>query len=213
MRYYPAFLNLEGKQAVVVGGGAVAERKVAMLLRAGADVTVVSPVLSRSLRNQEARGRITAVKRPYRKGDLNGAFLVVAASDDPAVNSRVSADAPGLVNVVDTPHECTFIVPSIVRRGPLTIAISTSGASPALAKSIRKEIEQLFGKEFSSYLSFARKMRAAALKQIPDQRARQRFLKEIGSPRMLRMLRQHGLPDVQSEARRLLEVVSRSVKR
>ena len=142
MNYYPAFLNLQEKKAVVVGGGKVAERKVLTLLKAGADVTVVSPLLTSRLRKLKEAKRIRHISRTYRFGDLKDSFLVIAATDSPAVNTKVAEGAPALLNVVDVPFECNFIAPSIVKRGPLVFAISTSGTSPAFAKAVRKEIEK-----------------------------------------------------------------------
>jgi precorrin-2 dehydrogenase/sirohydrochlorin ferrochelatase len=159
-RYYPVFLNLKGKKAVVVGGGKVAERKILSLLKAGSDVKVISPYLTKRLEKEKLRGRIKHTPRQYRKGDLESVFLVIAATDSGVINERVSKDAPYLVNVVDTPHLCNFIVPSIVNRGLLTIAVSTSGVSPGLSRSIRKELEKLYGPEFANYLKSVKVIRA-----------------------------------------------------
>ena len=147
--YYPVFLNLKGKRTVVIGGGKVAERKILTLLKADADITVVSPEITKKIEGEKLKGGIKHVCRQYRKSDLKNAFLVIAATDSQIMNEQVSKDAPCLLNVVDTPHLCNFIVPSVMKRGPLTIAISTSGISPALLKLIRKELEKMYGLEFS----------------------------------------------------------------
>ncbi len=136
--YYPAFLNLEDKKTVVVGGGKVAERKILGLLNAQAEVTVVSPVITKRLEQEEQKGRIRHICRKYRKGDLKNAFLVIAATDSEDINEKVSRDAPCLVNVVDTPKFCNFIVPSILQRGPLTIAISTERHQSCLRTVVAK---------------------------------------------------------------------------
>jgi len=196
MNYYPAFLNLEGKKAVVVGGGRIAERKVLTLIKAGADVTVISPRLTERLRKQKESGQMRHISRAYRPGDLKGSFLVIAATDSSDVNSRVAAAAPGLLNVVDVPLECNFIAPSIVERGPLVFAISTGGTSPAFAKAIRKEIEKLYGPVFSGYLSFVKTLRSRAMKEIPDKAAREKFLKSLASGDILDVLRTQGLESV-----------------
>jgi precorrin-2 dehydrogenase/sirohydrochlorin ferrochelatase len=196
MNYYPAFLNLEGKKAVVIGGGKVAERKVLALLRAGAEVTVVSPALTTRLRKEKEAKRIRHAARTYRQGDLEGAFLVIAATDSPEVNTRVAGDAPGLLNVVDVPAECNFIVPSVVQRGPLVFAISTGGTSPALAKTIRKEIGKSYGTAFTGYLGFVKTLRARAMQEIPDKQKRERFLKGLASGDILAALRTEGLDAV-----------------
>ena len=201
MKYYPVFLNLKDKKAVVVGGGKVAGRKVSGLLRAGAVVTVISPSLTPGLRKAQAGRKITHLARPYRRGDLKGAFLVVAATDSPQTNRRVSKDAPGLVNVVDVPGECNFIAPSVVRRGSLLLAISTSGASPAFARTLRKELEKAYGPEFSEYLGFVKKVRAKAMTAIPDKARREAFLKGLASEEVLALLRDRGIAEVKKAVR------------
>lgn len=181
LRYYPVFLKIEGEKCVVIGGGGVAERKARALLDAGGRVTVISPVLTRRLEKEKQAGKITHVARRYRKGDLKGAFVVIAATDSEEENIKVSEEAKGasgpFINVVDRPELCSFIVPSVVRRGPLQIAISTSGASPATAKAIRKELEKLYGPEFGRHLRRLAKLRAKAFKEIKDKRERSRYLK------------------------------------
>ncbi len=196
MNYYPVFLNLSGKRAVVVGGGKVAQRKVVALLASGAKVTVISPTLTRELQKALAKGSILHVHRLYRRNDLKGAFLVVAATDSPETNRRVSKDAPALVNVVDVPAECNFIAPSVVRRGQLLIAISTGGASPAFSRALRKELETLYGAEFSGYLKFVRRIRAKAMSAIPEKNRRERFLKGLASQEILAALRSKGIDAV-----------------
>lgn len=208
MVYYPAFLNLSGKKTVVVGGGAVAERKVRSLLDAGADVTVVSPALTKKLIQLKQQRLVTHKARGFREADLKGCFLAIAATDDPEVNLRVSEAAACPVNVVDAPFLCSFIVPSFVKRGLLTLAISTGGASPALARAIRKELEVLYGTEFSSYLSFCREIRRTALVQVKDKKKRERFLKKLAGPGLLAKLRKDGIgavrSSVQNELKKLL---------
>jgi precorrin-2 dehydrogenase/sirohydrochlorin ferrochelatase len=195
-KYYPVFLSLAGRKAVVVGGGRVAERKVLSLLDADADVTVVSPALTPRLLKEKTGGRIAHIARAYRTGDARGAFLVVAATESADVNTKVAGDATSLVNVVDVPSLCSFIAPSIVKRGPLQLAISTGGVSPALAKSIRRELEKIYGPEFPPYLRFLRRLRTEALKKIGPGKKRERFLKSVASEDVLRMLRRQGLASV-----------------
>ncbi|MEJ2696892.1 MAG: bifunctional precorrin-2 dehydrogenase/sirohydrochlorin ferrochelatase [Candidatus Sulfobium sp.] len=205
MNYYPAFLDLRGKKAVVVGGGRVAERKVLSLMEAGAEIIVVSPSLTKRLNRAKADSRIGHLARSYRRGDLRGSFLVIAATDSEQINSRVARDAPALVNVVDVPSECNFIAPSVVRRGPLTVAISTGGASPAMARTLRKELEKTYGPEFSGYLRFARKIRVEALAGIREKAKREGFLKGLASQEILDTLRTEGLRAVKQTIREKLQ--------
>jgi len=144
MALFPLFVEMEGRPCVVLGGGAVAERKVEGLLAAGAVVTVVSPALSPGLATHASGGRITHVARPYAEGDLAGAALAFAATDDGAVNADVAREgrARGVwVNAADDPAYCDAILPAVVRRGAVTVAVSTGGASPALARAVRERIE------------------------------------------------------------------------
>jgi precorrin-2 dehydrogenase/sirohydrochlorin ferrochelatase len=209
VNYYPVFLNLDGKKAVVVGGGKVAQRKVITLLAAGADVTVISPSLTGKLRKALSGGRIRHIPRLYRKNDLKGVFLVVAATDSPETNRRVSKDAPALVNVVDVPAECNFIAPSVVRRGQLLIAISTGGASPAFSRVLRKELQIRYGPEFSGYLKFVKEIRAKAMATIPQKDRRERFLKGLASEEILVALRGKGVEAAKKTVTGRLEKLAR----
>jgi siroheme synthase-like protein len=142
--YYPVFLDLADRPCVVVGGGPVAEGKVAGLLAAGARVTVVSPTVTAPLAGWAAEGRVTHRARAYRAEDLDGQQVAFVATDDAAVTRAVAADgrARGVwVNAADEPARCDFILPAVIRRGRLVVAVSTGGASPAAARAIREELE------------------------------------------------------------------------
>ncbi len=162
MRYYPVFLDIAGKPAVVIGGGHIAFQKVQGLLEAGADVTVVSPELSAELQELASQGRVSHVPRGYEPGDLQGFALAFVATDDRSVNAEVTKEARErrvLVNAVDDPPNCDFIMPSIVRKGDLIVAISTSGGSPAMARKFREQIEEFFGEEDAELLALATEVR------------------------------------------------------
>lgn len=149
--YFPAFLDLRGRRCLVVGGGPVGERKVRDLLACGAAVTLVSPSLTAGLAALVAGGRLRHRARPFRPADPRGCVLVVAATGRARVDSRVAAEARrrrALVNVVDRPRRCDLIMPSVLRRGELQIAVSTGGRSPALAREIRRRLEPLFAPDF-----------------------------------------------------------------
>jgi precorrin-2 dehydrogenase/sirohydrochlorin ferrochelatase len=143
--YYPVFLDLTGRPVLVVGGGPVAEGKVAGLLAAGANVTVVSPIVTPRLAGWAAAGRIEHLPRAYRDGDLAGRRLALVATGDPAVSGAVAAegrDRGVWVNAADEPARCDVILPAVIRRGRLVVAVSTGGASPAAARAIREELER-----------------------------------------------------------------------
>jgi siroheme synthase-like protein len=161
--YYPIMLNIKGKRCVVVGGGKVALRKIKVFLECGGKVTVISPALHQDLILLAQDKGIRLIKRDYETRDLDGAFVVIAATDLEEINRNVAHEAKKrgiLVNVVDDPGESDFIVPSFLRRGDLTIAISTGGTSPALAKKIRTKLEQDFGKEYGLLLPLIGEVRS-----------------------------------------------------
>lgn len=162
MALFPVFVELDGRACVVVGGGAVAERKVGALLDAGAAVTVVSPTLSPTLGALVAAGRIAHVARSYTVGDLRGAVLAFAATDDGAVNAQVAREGRrrGVwVNAADDPAHCDAILPAVVRRGGVTVAVSTAGASPALARAVREHVERALPAAYGALLEIARETR------------------------------------------------------
>jgi precorrin-2 dehydrogenase / sirohydrochlorin ferrochelatase len=167
---YPVCLDLGGRPCIVVGGGAVAERKIRGLLGAGARVTVVSPALTPGLLALAAEARLHWTPREYRAGDLGEAWLVMIATDDHAVNEEVAAEARARrvwANCADDPERCDFALPAIARRGPLTVAVSTGGASPALAQVAREEIERRLSAEWETLgevaASVRRELRARGL--------------------------------------------------
>jgi precorrin-2 dehydrogenase len=161
--YYPAFLDLRSRRCLVVGGGAVAERKVGALLDAGARVVIVSPTLTSALEELAAACLVEHRARRFRRHDARGCALVVAATgvgivDDAVV--RAARRAHALVNVVDRPAACDFILPSVLRRGDLQIAVSTGGKSPALAREIRRRLEAEIGEDFGELVARVGRVRA-----------------------------------------------------
>ena len=166
MKYYPVFIDLKKKLSLVIGGGSVASRKVEQLLKAGARVRVISPELSELLREKLERGEIEYLQREYQRGDLEGVFLAIAATDDYRLNAQIAGEAEErgvLFNAVDQPELCNFIVPSIVERGDLLIAISTSGSSPSLAKKIRVWLEGIISQDISILLQQLKSRRKSLL--------------------------------------------------
>lgn len=168
MKTYPIFAVLEDRPCLVVGGGQVGERKVHDLREAGARVTVVSRRLTPALGKLAKAGLIRHLNTEFNPEQLEGMVLVMATTDDPQVNARVAAAAHSRsiwVNVADAPEFCTFIVPAQVRRGDLTVAIGTGGASPALARKLREELQQHFGSEYRPYLALLQGVRARVLRE------------------------------------------------
>ena len=171
-KYYPAFVDIEAQPCLVVGGGAIAEEKAGSLLECGGVVTVISPDLTDGLRDHADRGALRWLARTYESGDVRGFRLVISATDSAEVNERVyrEAEAEGImVNVVDVPALCRYIVPSIVRQGDLCIAISTGGKSPALAKKIRGQLEGAYGPEYADLLDLLGAYRPRMKAAYPDE--------------------------------------------
>ena len=168
MRYYPVQLDIQGRNCLVVGGGAVGTRKVETLLACGAQVTVVSPVATDTLRGLAAQRAIALRLRDYASEDLAEMFLIIGATDDETLNRRISAEAERrqlLCNIVDRPEVCNFILPSILQRGDLTITVSTSGKSPAFAKKLRRTLAAQYGQEYAAFLDLMGAIRQRLLAQ------------------------------------------------
>lgn len=174
--YFPAFLDLRGRSCLVVGGGEIGERKALALLDAGAQVTLVSPVATADLARLAAGGRLVHRQRPFRPADVRGMTVVIAATGRQTVDGAVAAAARrarALVNVVDRPAQCDLILPSVLRRGELQIAVSTGGQSPALAREVRRRLEPLFPEDYGEFVaSVGRARRRARARVAADPMAR-----------------------------------------
>src|SRR6476469_7212400 len=191
---YIACLRLGGRRCLVVGGGEVGLEKVEGLLACGADVTLVAPTAVAELEELAREGSIRWEQRAYEPADLEGSFLAIASTDDTDVNIRIYEEAEAramLVNVVDVPPLCNFILPAIVRTGPLAIAISTAGASPALAKRMKREVSELFGEEYARLAIMLNDVRGWAKGTLPTYQDRKAFFESIvnGSPDPIELIR------------------------
>ena len=193
--FYIACLKLEGRKCLVVGGGDIGLEKVEGLLACNGDVTLVAPDAIEPLRDLAAEGSIRWERRAYEPADLEGSFMAIAATSDTDVNIRVYEDAERramLVNVVDVPPLCNFILPAIIRTGPLAIAISTAGASPALAKRIRDQIADEYGEPYARLAIMLNEVRGWAKGTLPTYQDRKEFFESIvnGEPDPVELLRQ-----------------------
>jgi precorrin-2 dehydrogenase/sirohydrochlorin ferrochelatase len=205
--YYPAFLDLRGRLAALVGGGEVAARKLASLLEAGARVRLVAPRLSPKARELAARQGVEYRPRPFEAGDLEGAWLAVCATDDEQVNRMVAAEAEArgiFVNVVDVPSLCSFIVPASLNRGELTLAVSTGGAAPAVARRLRERLEEMFSPAWGPYLLLMRRVRARVTDQgRPAEQNRPIFF-ALADSDLLPLLERGNLAGVEARLRNIL---------
>ena len=192
MRYYPIFLDIHNRPCLVVGAGSVGSRKALTLLACGARVTVVAPVVDGTLRDLAVAGIIEIRKRPYQSADLDGMFLVIGATNDAALNLRIKADADRLeklCNISDCPEACNFILPSVVERGDLVIAISTSGMSPAFAKRIRKYLETTFGPEYADFLKLMGAIRRKLLRKKHEPEAHRPLFEQLIDSGLVHMIK------------------------
>lgn len=182
MSLFPIFLKLAGRPCIVIGAGHLAESKIESLRSADARITVIAPHASLAIREQAIAGELTLHLRPYQTGDLAGAFLVVAATNDPAVNRAVFVEAESsgvLCNAVDDPPFCDFYFPSVVRRGDLQIAISTAGHSPALAQQLRKQLNEQLPLDLGDWLTELGNLRREVVAAEPLNEQRRLFLHEL----------------------------------
>ena len=189
---FPIFLKLNAKPCLVVGGGPIAEGKIESLLRSGARVTVVSPEVTPALAERVRSNAICWKSRTFELADLDGVFLVVAATSSFEANAAIyrEADRRGILcNAVDQPEQCHFYYPAVVDRGPLQIAISTAGLSPSLAQRLRKELEIQFGPEYETWVEWLGRVRAILMRQGSDFETRKRILGALASRQTFDRLR------------------------
>jgi precorrin-2 dehydrogenase / sirohydrochlorin ferrochelatase len=167
---YPIHVDLSGKEVVVAGGGPVAYRKIRDLLKEKASVTVISPETVREIQELNEQKKLKWIARDIKCVDYEKAFLIIAATNSKKVNSEIASttSANQLVNVADQPHLGNFIIPSVVKRGKLVLSVSTSGASPSLSISIKKELQQKYSKDYESYLDFLFECRTIVKNEIPE---------------------------------------------
>jgi len=192
MKYYPVNLDIRHRSCLVVGGGAVGTRKVKMLLACGAEVTVVSPEISPQLAVLAGENRLFLKQRPYRASDLDGVFLVIGATDDKDLNRAIHDDARRLgrlCNIADQPDLCNFILPSVIERGDLILAVSTSGKSPAFSKRLRKQLEAQFGPEYAVFLNLMGCVRRILLERGHEPEAHRRVFESLIDQGLLECIR------------------------
>ena len=194
MRYYPVNLDIQNRKCLVVGGGSVGTRKVMTLLECGAVVTVVSSDVTGELLELAEKKMIELKRRPYDSFDIDGMFLVIGATDNEELNWQINRDAEHqnkLCNIADRPEACNFILPSIVNRGNLVIAISTSGKSPAFAKKMRQDLEKEFGEEYDEFLQLMGAIRKKALSEKHEPEAHKHLFEQLINRGLINMVRNH----------------------
>lgn len=208
MSYYPICLELKGRRCLVIGGGGIAEHKVNSLLACEALVTVISPEVTPGLKDLIDQKKVAYRPKKYEEEDLDRAFLVIAATNRPEVNAQVYRDASRrniLVNVVDCPKYCNFIVPALIKRGDLLLSISTSGKSPALAKKIREKLEREFGEEYETFLKIIGELREKIYQRVKDPYLRRTLINQILDSDLLDLLKKGELRSAQEKKLSILK--------
>jgi precorrin-2 dehydrogenase/sirohydrochlorin ferrochelatase len=206
--YYPAILDLAGRKALVVGAGKVGEGKIRGLLQADAHVRAVSLEATDEVRRWADEGTIDLQLRAYETADLDGCFLVIAATERNETNVRVSEDAEArrmLCNVVDVTHLCNFILPSIMRRDDLAIAVSTGGASPALARKIRLSLEATYGDEYAVAMKLLGALRAELKERYPDPHDRKVIFERMVYSDLMDMIRTGDTDGIEAWVEKCIE--------
>ena len=207
MKYYPVFLDVRDRPCLVVGGGQIAERKAIALFDAGADLTVISPSLTPVLAELAGKGKISHHPKTFAEQDLAGAYLVIAATNDAEVNeavARVCRKRGVLVNAATSPDEGTFVVPSVVERGDLLIAISTCGDSPALARKVREDLERAYGPEYGTFLEKMASLRWRLMQSVADEAVRRKVYQAVVDSDVLSLLK---AGQVHAADQRIAEIV------
>lgn len=204
MELYPINLKLTGRRCAVIGGGAVAERKVRALLASGAAVTVFSPALTSELSGLQETGRLDWVARTYQSGDLHNFFLVFCATNEPEINRQAAADAQAagaLVNIADDPDLSDFYVPAHIAHGDLLLTVSTGGGSPALSRRLREELAARYGPEYGHYLALLTKFRLEMKERLATAKEREKFWRETLDQETLDLLKQGKFSEAEERIR------------
>lgn len=191
--YYPIYIDIEDRAVLIVGGGTVCARKAETMMRYGARVTIVSPEITEEIAAWEQSGVLAVHRKMYAESDLEGASIVIASTDDPCVNARVARDCRRRripVNVVDVTHLCEFIVPAIIEKGSIQIAISTGGKSPALARTLKEDLQRTIGPEYAEVNDLLGTLRKSAKKVLPTDIDRKRFFDGLIASGLLDLLRE-----------------------
>lgn len=206
-KFYPIYLTLDGRRVVVIGGGEVAERKVESLLGTGASITVISPDVTARIESLAQEEKIQLHRRVFQTGDCAGAALIFSATDDAHVSAAVFHEASqigALVNTADQPNLCDFIMPAVMRRGDIAIAVSTGGSSPALAAQLRDRISSVIGPEYSELAELLSSVRQEIRRRVPDVQQRTALHSRILNSDIIDYLRRN---DSAGAGRRLREII------
>jgi len=213
--YYPIFIDVEDRDIVIIGGGEVCARKAETMMRYGARVTIVSPQFTPEIEQWGADGKLTLRRKRYESADLDGASIVIASTDDTSVNEQVAADSRARkvpVNVVDVTPLCEFIVPAIIEKGSVTIAVSTGGKSPALARTLKEDLLRTIGPEYAEVNDLLGTLRDGAKQVLPTDADRKRYFDSLIAAGILDMLRNGRREEAYATVRRMCEAAGVPMK-
>lgn len=203
--YYPIFIDVENHDVLIIGGGAVCARKAETMMRYGARVTIIAPEVTDDIAAWAKARRLKVKRKKYNSADLDGASIVIASTDDARTNERVARDCRKRkipVNVVDVTPLCEFIVPAIVKQGSIQLAVSTGGRSPALARTLKEDLQKFVGPEYAEVNDLLGKLRPAAKKVLPTDADRKRFFDGILARGILQMIREGKRKEAYAEIAR-----------
>jgi precorrin-2 dehydrogenase/sirohydrochlorin ferrochelatase len=206
--YYPIFIDVEDHDVVIIGGGEVCARKAETMMRYGARVTIVSPEFTDEIESWGRDGKLALRRKRYESNDLDGASIVIASTDDTRINEQVAADARARklpVNVVDVTPLCEFIVPAIIEKGSVTIAVSTGGKSPALARTLKEDLIRQIGPEYAEVNDLLGTLREGAKKILPTDADRKRFFDSLIAAGILDMFREGRRSEAYGTVARMCE--------
>ena len=207
--YYPIYIDIEDRDVVIIGGGNVCARKAETMMKYGARVTIVSPTFTEEIEGWAAEGRLALQRKTYETSDVDGATIVIASTDDTSVNERVAADCRARripVNVVDVTPLCEFIVPAIIEKGSVQIAVSTGGKSPALARTLKEDLQRMIGPEYAEVNDVLGTLREGAKRVLPTDTDRKNFFDGILADGVLERLRE-------GKRREAYEIIARACER
>lgn len=207
-KYFPVMLDITDKKCIIIGGGKVAFRKTKSLLEYNSEIILISKYLCKDLEDLLKNSSIVYVPRNYEYGDLKDAFLVFAATDDKEINAKIQQEAENagiLANIVDLPEKCSFIVPSKVESGDLTISVSTNGKSPMLTKKIRQDLEKIYDVYYGQFVDILGDFRQKSIDAIKDAKDRENFFEEVVSSDFLEKIKAGNLEQVSFEINKIFE--------
>lgn len=194
IKYFPVFINIENMKCLVIGGGKIAERKIKALSAYKAKITIISPKVTKAIGQMAKENKITLINRKYRRPDVNKARIIIAATGDKKLNTQISNEAKKIGALINSANNdgCNFIMPAVIKKGNLQIAVSTGGGYPFLSKKIKQKISGEFNENFIEYLDFLTEIRQNILKDVNPESRRKQILRKLISDKMLHFVRNNN---------------------